>query len=284
MTESDRSIPIPRTPRTRTSFFLLFLLFGIVVFAVPAVLPDAVGSVLLAAALVGFLLALVRRRGTAGSQDPLAALCLAFGAAALVNLLGTAPFALGLVITNRDQLLGWQLLRTLFAVVVILAFTGFSRESLGSIYLRKGRLVLGLAIGLGAFAFFYLTAPSGAQLVTGQSVTFPTVVALSAWLFPFVLSNGLREELLFRGLFLSKYDTLLGPRVANVLQAMVFSLSHLGEVYTASLLFFLVETLLLGLILGFLMQRTKSLLGSALAHAGTDVPIVVVLLTSFVAP
>ncbi len=284
MTESDRSIRMPRTPRTRTSLFLLFLLFGIVVFAVPAVLPDAVGAVVLAAALVGFLLALFRRRRTAGSQDPQAALCLAFGAAALVNLLGTAPFALGLVITNRDQLLEWQLLRTLFAVVVILAFTGFSRESLGSIYLRKGRLVLGLGIGLGAFAFFYLTAPSGAHLVTGQSVTFPTVVALSAWLFPFVLSNGLREELLFRGLFLSKYDALLGPRIANVLQAAVFSLSHLGEVYTASLLFFLVETLILGLILGFLMQRTKSLLGSALAHAGTDVPIVVVLLTSFVAP
>lgn len=252
-------------------------------FAVPAALPDVLGTLWLTGTTVLLFVAFFWTRRD-GRGPPLASLYLAFAAAAVVNLLGTVPFVLGLALTNRDQFLGWQLLRTLFAVVVILTCTGLYGEKPDALYLRKGRLFLGLGIGLGAFAFFYLTGPQGGLLVTGQTVSLPTEVSLSAWLLPFVLSNGLREELLFRGLFLNKYSSFVGPRTANLLQAMVFSLSHVGEVYTTSLVFFLVETFLLGLGLGYFMQRTRSLLGPALAHAGTDVPIVVVLLSNLATP
>lgn len=283
MEGTDRSA-LPGAPGKRLGSFVVFLLFGIVVFAVPAVLPDVAGAVWLTATSVGFLLAFFRFRQKEGPANPLGTLCLPFAAASLVMLLQTVPFALGLAITNRNEFLGWQAVRTLFAVAVIVMFTRLSGEKLGSLYLRKGRLALGLIVGVGAFALLYVTAPQGSGLITGQTVTLDTEIALSAWLIPFVLLNGLREELMFRGLFLQKYQAILGAPVANLLQAIVFSLSHLGEVYTPTLLFFLVETLILGLIWGFLMQKTNSLIGSALFHAGADVPIVVVLLSSFVAP
>ncbi|BAI60832.1 hypothetical protein MCP_0760 [Methanocella paludicola SANAE] len=93
-----------------------------------------------------------------------------------------------------------------------------------------------------------------------------------------VILNGIREELLYRGLFLKKYEPVFGPIVSNVLQALIFSLSHTvagrGAIaYTSFTLAFVVITFLLGLALGYLMRRTDSLLGPVLFHAGTDIPI-----------
>jgi len=89
-----------------------------------------------------------------------------------------------------------------------------------------------------------------------------------------VLSNGVREELWFRGLFLKKYESILGVDASNFLQAIIFSQAHLGSQYTPFLLIFLVITFFLGLAFGAVMQKTESLLGAVLFHAGTDIPAV----------
>ena len=65
--------------------------------------------------------------------------------------------------------------------------------------------------------------------------------------------------------------------MANLLQAPVFALAHYNHEYAqfgfAFLASFMVITFLLGLGLGYLMQKTDGLLGPALAHAGADVGI-----------
>jgi uncharacterized protein len=93
-----------------------------------------------------------------------------------------------------------------------------------------------------------------------------------------VLLNGLREELWFRGLFLKRYERFLGPGASNVLTAIIFTSFHVQVQYTPQLLPFLGFTFILGLVLGSLMQRSGSILGSVLFHAGSDIPIFLVYL------
>ena len=93
-----------------------------------------------------------------------------------------------------------------------------------------------------------------------------------------VLANGVREELLYRGIFLKKYEPVLGLRSSNLLQAIIFSLSHSvagrGNItYTPFLIVLVLQTFLLGLAWGYIMQRTDSMLGSILFHAGSDIAI-----------
>jgi membrane protease YdiL (CAAX protease family) len=58
----------------------------------------------------------------------------------------------------------------------------------------------------------------------------------------------------------------------NLLQAIIFFTIPLGSQYTTSLLIFTVITFFLGLAFGAVTQKTDSLLGSILFHAGTDTP------------
>ena len=75
------------------------------------------------------------------------------------------------------------------------------------------------------------------------------------------------------------YGRFLSPALANVLAAVIFTSFHVEVKYAASVAIFLVYTLVIGLIAGSLMQRSGSLLASAIFHAGTDIPIFLVYLS-----
>lgn len=162
---------------------------------------------------------------------------------------------------------------------VIIILTKASRNSLGSIFLKRGNLKLGVTIGLIGFFIFAIAAIPVAQFMfNGQNLSLDRVVAWLPWILPIVILNGIREELLYRGLFLKKFQTKLGPRASNVLQAIVFSLSHsvagVGlNSYTPFIWALVIFTLVLGLAWGYIMQRTDSVIGSVLFHAGTDIPV-----------
>ena len=88
------------------------------------------------------------------------------------------------------------------------------------------------------------------------------------------LSNGLQEELLFRGLFLQRYQNLFGNLGANLLQATVFAIAHAGVSYTPiGFVFLFVVAFPLGLVSGYLMRTTRGLLAPVIFHAGLDIPI-----------
>ena len=172
-----------------------------------------------------------------------------------------------------------MLVSTSIIISTILLLTRVSGNSFSSIFLKKGNLKLGLIFGLIGFFFFALTSiPAAQYLFQGQNLNLDKIIAWMPWIIPIVLLNGVREELLYRGLFLKKLEPKLGLKTSNLLQAIIFSLSHsvagVGlNAYTPFIWVLVVFTFSLGLVWGYIMQRTDSILGSTLFHAGTDIPV-----------
>jgi membrane protease YdiL (CAAX protease family) len=78
-----------------------------------------------------------------------------------------------------------------------------------------------------------------------------------------------------RGLFLKKFEPLLGVPLSDFLTAFVFAIGHAGVTYSADVLAFVAITFVFALIWGYLMQKTASLWGSALFHAGAVTLIII---------
>ena len=171
---------------------------------------------------------------------------------------------------------GWALpkLNECFVVVsVIVIFTLLSGGSLGSIYIQKGNLKLGLIIGSIAFFIFVAGAVPMASLFQAQNLSVIRIIPLIPWILIHVLANGTMEEMLFRGLFLRKLEPLVGKFLSIFLLAFIFTGLHSWVAYTADNRIFLAVTFPLALALGYIMQKTDSVWGSILLHAGMDIPI-----------
>lgn len=176
-----------------------------------------------------------------------------------------------------------QVLETLIALVPIITITRAARQDLGSVY-AKAHVSRGwLALALGVFVVVYLfiaTIPlrpgsiTERLLPTNGPVPIDRFVALTPALLVMGIANGFEEEFLFRGLFLQKYSLLLGPPLANVVQALVFTVAHVGVTYTPSVLLFLVAVVFpLGLITGYLMRASNGVIVPAIIHAALDIAI-----------
>ena len=100
------------------------------------------------------------------------------------------------------------------------------------------------------------------------------LISLTPWIAIFVFSNAIKEEMLFRGFFLKKYEFHLGSEPSNFLQAIIFSLAHLYLPFDSFLPMYLIIVFLLGLGFGAVMQKTDSALAAILFHAGADIPVI----------
>ncbi|HUT15267.1 MAG TPA: CPBP family intramembrane glutamic endopeptidase [Anaerolineae bacterium] len=172
---------------------------------------------------------------------------------------------------------GWALPKLNELVViggVVILFTRLSGGSLGAIYIQKGNLKLGLIIG--AITFILAAAgsiPTAELFFKGEGLTLTRVLPWTPWLLLTVLANGALEELMFRGLFLRKLEPFFGKFLSNILIAFVFTGLHRGAYYTSEEMIFLVILFPLALAWGYIMQKTDSVWGSILFHAGMDIPI-----------
>jgi hypothetical protein len=103
---------------------------------------------------------------------------------------------------------GWALPKLNELVVitgVVVVFTYLSGDNLGSIYIQRGNLKLGLIIGAITFAIAAAgSIPVAKLLFKGEGLTLSMVLPWTPWLLITVLSNRALEEILFRGLFLRK--------------------------------------------------------------------------------
>lgn len=174
-----------------------------------------------------------------------------------------------------------QIFGTIGLIVPILILTRATGASWSSIYLNVTKKWKWIAVGIAGFAAFYLLAAFGlsASFFPNNGVTLSQFLAFSPALIVLVLLNGLREELWFRGLFLKKYAKFLGPMSVNVLQAIIFASFHVAVTYSRSLIFFLAIALIQGLVLGYLMQKSDSMIPGIIFHAGIDIPIFLVYLS-----
>jgi membrane protease YdiL (CAAX protease family) len=167
-----------------------------------------------------------------------------------------------------------KLSQSFIIIFTVVSLTLLSGGTLGSIYIQKGRLKLGLLTG---FALFLLAAAGSTfmsyDLFKGRELTVERITGWLPWVLIFVLANAAQEELLFRGLFLRKLQPFFGGFVSNLLIMFVFTLLHYGVTYASSDLKFTLAVGILALGWGYLMQKTNAIWASILFHAGMDIPI-----------
>ncbi len=176
-------------------------------------------------------------------------------------------------------------------VLSIILLSLWSGDDLGSIFLKRGNLRLGLQFGLISFAVFAVifivivvlqaNAPKSVGLfATGISIA--TIVRAIPWILLFCFVNSFMEELWFRGVFLNKLTPLTGRLAAIIVTAVVFGVSHSAATYITSvqMVLFPVIVVSLGLVNAYMMLKTDSLLGSVFFHAGYDLLVIIPILAS----
>lgn len=266
--------------------FLLFLLFGLLMFFVfshfrPLLPKDIETPSRIALIFVLLITTLLIRRSSRFKKYWL--VFFAFFIAAFAQALDYyfndwSLTLLGLDTKTPAGIAVSKLESTIMIVVPILLLTKASGTNLASIYLQKGKLRSALIIGL--IVFFAIAAVSIPwakwQYQTGD-LSLERVIPWVPWILVFVLANGINEELLFRGLFLRKLEPFLGSFLSNLCIAIPFTMLHFGVDYTQNFLMFLVFLLPLGLALGYVMQKTNSILGAWLIHASVDISVALAL-------
>ena len=141
-----------------------------------------------------------------------------------------------------------------------------------SLYLRGGDLRKSLKLGL--LASFAALLPF--ILVGGLGLTATPAMILSwmPWMCAFAVSNAFMEELMIRGVFLRKYTSIFGERQSLLLTTVIFTVFHQAIVgYTDFVSFsvFMVMIFFLGLIWGYVIQKSDNIWGSVLAHTVADI-------------
>lgn len=209
--------------------------------------------------LLGSLLFGSARAGQKGER----ALLVSLAFAPLIRIL-----SLSLPLTTFP-LLYWYLLTSvpLFAALFVAAPTlGYSWRGLG---LHLDGLPLQLAIGasgllFGAVEYYILRPEPLAPALSWRQIWWPALVL--------VVSTGLLEEMIFRGLLQRAAGEALG-RWGLAYVALLFAVLHTGYRSVVDVVF----VLGVGLFLGWVVQRTRSLVGVTLAHGLTNVVLFLVM-------
>jgi membrane protease YdiL (CAAX protease family) len=210
----------------------------------------------------------------------------AFFIAAMVNLVPSLE-------SGSSYILGWlnisisssegtavdKLYEVLIVVIPILVLNKLSSADLGSVFLKRGNLKLGL--GIGALVWLNLAASSFLFFAT-RFKSMPALGAAVFWGLVFSFANGFMEELWIRGIFLKRLQPFLGIGGSVLLTSIVFSLMHGGALYLTpvAIPFMVANTLTMGLACGYLMMKTDSIWGAMLIHAGADFFLFIAMLAS----
>ena len=119
-------------------------------------------------------------------------------------------------------------------------------------------LVLGAAIARPYFRTFDLNLTDPMALVPGMI---------------FSLSNGIAEEVIYRGAFMAFVSWLVGLRTALVVQAAVFGLAHAGAHFLGSPIPVVLSVGIAGYVAGLLVVKTRSLMMPIAVHVAVDLPV-----------
>jgi membrane protease YdiL (CAAX protease family) len=200
-------------------------------------------------------------------------LTFAFFVAALAVVLSdfTGNWALRVSSQSLDTARGLTVLKlaedaTIVGTIILFVFV--TRDDRRELFLTRGRLGLGLAIGLSGLLVLTIVGVSP----VASRIDDPGRLRELLLVYGLIsLADGLMEELLFRGLFLKRLARFVGEDWANVVTALVFTFAHQLLFETPSILpwvFFV------GFLFGWIMQKTESVLASVLLHAGVDMVII----------
>jgi hypothetical protein len=157
-------------------------------------------------------------------------------------------------------------------VVAIVVGIRLVERNLTPVFITGGDLRKTFKLGLiiSPIALVPFLALGGLSL----SVSLDVLASWMPWMCIFAFSNAFMEELMIRGLFLMKYDSLFGQRQSLILTSSIFAIFHQAILqYTDPVTFsaFLGITFMLGLAWGYIMQKSDSIWGAVLAHAIADI-------------
>ncbi len=215
-------------------------------------------------------------------------LAYAFLVLAILPMLWYVVDYLGFALATPD--LSWFLLVGLVSLVVgtglVAALLYMDKGKLSDIYVQAGNVKEGLRAGLTtlgasvALTAAYVIFRSGATDLANLAFVLVGLVAFAA-------CCAIAEELLFRGMLLSRLLPLAGEKSAFVIQAFAFG------AYAATFLYMLnqdplysVATFVVcgfaGLLLAWMTVKNKSLLPAVLAHAGLYLVIALPIFAQFI--
>ncbi|MBN1439950.1 MAG: CPBP family intramembrane metalloprotease [Anaerolineales bacterium] len=183
--------------------------------------------------------------------------------APLIRILSLSlPLAiLGLPVIYWYMVIGGLLFIAAFVGGKITEFKG--RRIGWSLRAWPAQLAMGICgFGLGYIEYLILNPGPLAEYVTWEDIITAAFILL--------VFTGLLEEYIFRGLLQSASMQLLGQR-GLVYVAVLFSILHLGYHSFMDLLF----VLFVGLLFGWWVWRTHSLLGASLAHGIANISLYV---------
>jgi len=157
----------------------------------------------------------------------------------------------------------------LIKTLPILVLVKLSGADMGSIFLKRGNLKLGL--GIGALVFFFLGTATF-MFAVQRFTSVDTLVAAVIWGLIFSFVNSFMEELWLRGIFLKRFAPMIGINGAVWVTSLIFAFMHSFAFYfdPFALTFFTVNTLALGLGCGYLMMKSDNLWGAVVIHAASD--------------
>ncbi|MFW9816956.1 MAG: CPBP family intramembrane glutamic endopeptidase [Candidatus Thorarchaeota archaeon] len=140
------------------------------------------------------------------------------------------------------------------------------------VYVQGGDLRRSIKLGLIASpaALFPFIALGG----LGFSASLEALFFGLPWIFLFSFSNGLMEELMIRGIFLREYDSLFGQTQSLILTSVIFAIFHqaiIGITDIITLAYYFSIPLIMGLIWGYIIQKSDNIWGAVLAHMIADV-------------
>ena len=167
----------------------------------------------------------------------------------------------------------------LLKTITILVLVKLSGADMGSVFLKRGNLKLGLGIGTLVFCFL---GTATFMFAVERFTSMDTLVAAVIWGLVFSVANGFMEELWLRGIFLKRFTPLIGIHGAVWVTSLIFASMHSFAFYFEpfALAFFFMNTLALGLGCGYLMMKSDSLWGATIIHAASDFFLFVAVLAS----
>lgn len=250
--------PLPRLGGFSPQIFWLYLLLVMLAEMLTSIVSPTAGLIAHILLMAGLLV-----HGGIGRTESERRLALSLSLAPMIRLL-----SLSLPLINFPQQAWFPLVSVplLVATWTIVRQSGISRKALG---LRVGNplvqlSIAGLGLGLGVTEYAILRPQ---PLVAELDWTALIVAALSLAIF-----TGLNEEIIFRGLMQSSSITVLG-KSGLLYVALLFGVLHIGYLSVLDVVF----VTSVGVLFGYIVRWTGSILGVTLAHGATNITLFLVM-------
>ncbi len=190
-----------------------------------------------------------------------------YAAMAVIPLIRILTLSTPFWLTDQTSLFALVNVPLIVATIVAMTTLQYRPKEVG---LRLGRLwlqglIVLIGILIGAFERLIIQPAPLAQSLTFQDILWP---AISLMLF-----TGFSEELLFRGIMQKAATDALGEVKGIFYISALFGIMHIGWNSILDIIY----VTFVGLVFGFIVQRTGSIIGVAIAHGLANIMLFIII-------